>query len=246
MSVAPTSIQQPHEHHRYRRALIVILALIAAAVAIGLLFQFDVFGGSSTSTTTAEGSGVAATQTRNVASFQGVELAGSNDVVVRVGEKQSVVVSADDNLIHRVTTEVQQGTLVIAQTPGNFTTKSPMRVVVSVPTLHALTLSGSGNVVVSDIKSQSLRVMLSGSGNLTGDGRATRFAATVSGSGNVLFQRLIANDVNAVVSGSGDILVTATKRLDASVPGSGAILYSGNPSNVTKSVTGSGTITAKP
>jgi hypothetical protein len=245
MTVAPTSIQSPREHHRFRWLLIVVLALGAAAVAVGLLFQFDVFGSSSTSTSTVEGSGVAATQTRHVAPFQRVELAGSNNVVIRVRQKQSVVVRADDNLIARVTTEVQQGTLVVGQTPGSYASKSPMSVEVSVPSLDSLTLSGSGNVVVSDIKAQSLRIMLSGSGNLTGAGSATQLDATVSGSGNILFERLLASDVHAVVSGSGDIFVTATKSLDASVPGSGAILYSGNPANVTKSVTGSGTITAK-
>jgi hypothetical protein len=45
------------------------------------------------------------------------------------------------------------------------------------------------------------------------------------------------------VSGSGSIFVTATKSLDASVSGSGAILYVGSPKQVTKSVTGSGAIT---
>jgi hypothetical protein len=45
------------------------------------------------------------------------------------------------------------------------------------------------------------------------------------------------------VSGSGSIFVTATKRLDASVSGSGAILYAGSPPNVTSNITGSGAIT---
>jgi len=37
--------------------------------------------------------------------------------------------------------------------------------------------------------------------------------------------------------------VTATTRVDASVPGSGAIIYGGSPPQVTTSVTGSGAIT---
>ena len=169
----------------------------------------DVFGGSSNSTV--EGSGVPATQARDVAAFNSVELAGSNNVVIRVGEKQSVVVRADDNLLDRVTTEVQSGKLVIANTPGSFTTKSPMSVEVNVPTLNALTLSGSGNIVVSGIEAESLKVTLPGSGTLTGSGTATRLDVTVSGSGTVQFTRLVANDVRAVVSGSGSIFITATK-----------------------------------
>jgi hypothetical protein len=220
--------------------LVAIFAFLLGGTAVAVLYQFDVFEGSSSSN---EGSGVAAAETRNVATFNSVELAGSNNVVIRVGEKQSVVVRADDNLLDRVTTEVRSGKLVIANLPGSFTTKSPMSVAVNVPTLDALTLTGSGNIVVDGIEAENLEVTLPGSGTLTGSGTATQLEVTVSGSGTVQFTRLVANDVRAIVSGSGSILITATKSLDASVSGSGAILYAGDPQDVTKSVTGTGAIT---
>ena len=241
MTVAPTSVHSGRERHRSWWVLVAILALLVAGLAVALLYRLDVLGGSSGSTN--EGSGVAATQTRDVPAFSRVELAGSNNVVVRVGEKQSVVVSADDNLLNRVTTEVRSGKLVIANTPGSFETSSPMSVEVAVPTLTALTLTGSGNILVDGIEAESLEVTLPGSGMLTGSGTATRLGVTVSGSGTVQFTRVVADDVRAVVSGSGSIFVTATESLDASVSGDGAILYAGNPQNVTKSVTGSGAIT---
>jgi hypothetical protein len=243
MTVAPTSVHPGREQHRSRWVLVAILAFLLGGLTVALLYEFDVFGGSSTSTTATEGSGVPATQARDVAAFNSVELAGSNNVVIRVGEKQSVLVRADDNLLDRVTTEVHSGNLVIANTSGSFTTKSPMSVEVSVPTLTALTLTGSGNIVVDGIEAESLKVTLPGSGTFSGSGTATRLDVTVSGSGTVQFTRLVANDVRAAVSGSGSIFVTATKTLDASVSGSGAILYTGNPQNVAKSVTGSGAIT---
>jgi hypothetical protein len=221
--------------------LVAILAFLLGGLAVALLYQFDVFGGSSNSAT--EGSGVAATQARHVAAFHSVELAGANNVVIRVGEKQSVVVKADDNLLDRVTTEVHSGKLVIGNTPGSLTTKSPMSVEVAVPALNALMLTGSGNIVVDGVETESLKVALPGSGTLTGSGTARRLDVTVSGSGTVQFTQLVADDVRAVVSGSGSIFLTTTKSLDASVSGSGAILYTGNPQNVTKSVTGTGAIT---
>jgi hypothetical protein len=138
---------------------------------------------------------------------------------------------------------VQSGQLVIANIPGSLTTKSPMSVEVNVPTLNALKLTGSGNIVVNGIETESLKVTLPGNGTLTGTGTVKRLDVTVSGSGTVQFTRLIANDVQAVVSGSGSIFITATKSLDASVSGEGAILYVGNPQDVTKSVTGTGAIT---
>jgi hypothetical protein len=241
MTVAPTSIHPGREHHRSRWLLVAILAFLLGGVTVALLYESDRVGGSSNSTT--EGSGVPAAQTRDVAAFKSVELAGSNNVLIRAGKKQSVVVRGDDNLLDRVTTEVQSGTLVIANTPGSFSTRSPMGVEVEVPTLTALTLSGSGNLVVDGIEAQSLEVALPGSGTLTGSGTVTQLDVTVGGSGTIQFTRLAAKEVRAVVSGSGSIFITATETLDASVSGSGAILYAGNPQELTKSVTGTGAIT---
>lgn len=244
MSVAPASAHPGREQHRSRWMLVAILAFLLGGLTVALLYHFDVLGDSSDPGASAnEGSGIPATQVRDVAAFGSVDLAGSNNVVIRVGEKQSVVVKADDNLLDRVTTEVRSGTLVIANTPGSFTTKSPMSVEIGVPSLDTLTLSGSGNIVVGGIDADSLEVSLPGSGTLTGSGTATRLGITVGGSGVVQFTRLVANDVRAVVSGSGSIFVTATKSLDASVSGSGAIVYTGSPQDVTKNVTGSGAVT---
>lgn len=241
MTVAPASARPGREPQRSHWVLVAILAFLLGGVAVALLYQLDVFEGSSSSTI--DGSGVPATQARAVGEFTGVELGGSNNVVIRVGEEQSVVVKADDNLVDRVTTEVQSGTLVIANTPGSFSTKSPMSVEVSVPTLDTLQLTGSGNIVVDGIQTESLTVDLPGSGTLTGSGTATHLEVTVGGSGTVQFTRLVADDVRAVVSGSGSIFVTATESLDGSVSGSGAILYTGNPPDVTRNVTGTGAIT---
>lgn len=243
MTVAPTSVQPRGEHHRSRWVLVAVLAFLLGGLAVALLYQFDVFGSSSSSRH--EGSGVAATQTRKVAAFSSVELAGGNNVVIRVGEKQSVVVKADDNLLNRVTTHVRSGALVIGNTSGSLAAKTPMSVEVGVPSLNAVALTGAGNILVSGIKTQSLTVTLPGAGNLFGSGTATSLDITVSGVGNARFTQLDAGNVHAVMSGSGAIFVTATKSLDASVPGSGTITYAGNPQEVTKSVTGSGAITGR-
>jgi hypothetical protein len=58
-------------------------------------------GDSSTLGNNVRGSGVEATQSRDLHSFASVDLAGTNNVAVHVGDKQSVVVHADDNLIGR-------------------------------------------------------------------------------------------------------------------------------------------------
>ena len=229
-----------HRQHD-SRWLIAILAFVLGGIAVGLLYHPGLLGGPSSHTE--EGSGLAATQVRHVGAFSAVELAGANNVVIHVGKSRSVVVRADDNLLDRVTTRVESGRLVVGNTPGSFESRTPMRVDVTVPVLDAVTLAGAGNIVFGGVDAPNLKLRLSGAGMLTGSGTATRLDVGVGGSGTVLLTRLVASDVRAVVSGSGTIFVTATDSLAASVSGTGSILYGGKPRHVTKTVTGTGSVT---
>jgi hypothetical protein len=187
------------------------------------------------------GSGVAATETRHLPAFDGIELDGANDVVVHVGGAQSVVVRGDDNLVGRVTTRVSGDRLVIGTT-GTFRTASPMRVDVRVPELTAASLSGAGNVTLRGVEAPRLDVRLSGSGALRASGAVTRLDVELAGSGDVQLGRLVARDVSAGISGTGRIVVHARRRLDASVRGVGTIVYSGDPAHVKTSVSGVGAV----
>jgi len=235
MSVAqaPTSRRQPAVIH---------LVIVLAALAILLLVGWRLFGGSSGSGVTV-GSGVPATETRTLPPFERVELAGANNVSVRVGGEQSVVVHADDNLIDRVLTDVDGGRLVIDNESGSYTPSTEMRVDVTVQSLDDVTLSGSGKIAVTDVAADDLTVTLSGSGALDASGTADRLEVSLSGSGDARLGSLVTRDARAVVSGSGRIALNVTDSLDASVPGSGAITYSGEPEHVTTSVTGAGVVT---
>ena len=160
-------------------ALVVALVavLVLAAVVVAVLTR----GGSSGSGV--QGSGVAATQSRVLATFSRLDLAGSNDVTVAVGRRQSVVVRADSNLMRYVTTRVVAGTLVIGTT-GSFTIRSPMSVEVSVPSLAAVALSGSGKISVTGIEAPRLTVTLPGSGAIIYSGNP-QVTSSVTGSGAV-------------------------------------------------------------
>jgi hypothetical protein len=176
-----------------------------------------------------------------VAAFHGLNLAGANNVTVVVGRPQSVVVRADNNLLSHVTTQVTDGTLVIGNS-GNFSTRTPMSVDVSVPALTALALTGSGQITVTGISTPQLTVSVDGSGLLTASGTTTRLNVSLPGSGQAQLFQLAAEHVRAVLAGSGLIQVAPTASLDASVQGTGAIFYSGNPPQVTTSITGTGAV----
>jgi len=237
-TAAPHRSGRPERHRHALQIVPLVAALILAGIGVTLLVRG---GGSSSSGV--QGSGVPATQTRAVAGFSSLDLAGASDVTVVVGGPRSVVVRADSNLISHVTTRVAAGTLVIGET-GSFTTRSPMSVAVRVPSLTALNLSGAGKITVTGISGPRLTVTVSGTGVLSATGTVTRLDVTVSGAGLAQLSQLTARDVHAVVTGSGLIQVTAMASLAAAVPGTGSIMYGGSPAQVTTSITGTGTVVA--
>lgn len=241
MTTAPTRIPRGHAPRRISVVLLATLATLAATGAV-LLARHD--GGSSSNATNGiEGSGVAVTVTRHVPAFRAVDLAGSNNVTVHVGRRRMVVVRADANLVTRVTTTVRAGELVVGN-HGSFTTKAPMNVEVTVPRLDMATLSGSGVVTVVGVQTSRFTARLPGAGALTVTGKVGQLDADLGGFGDVRLQGLEARDAVASVSGSGRLQVRALRSLRASVSGTGAIVYSGNPRTVTRSVTGTGSIAA--
>ena len=236
-----TAVTTPAHRHQLRRPTWLMWLLAGAvigAVAVAVVVAVD------HRNDTLRGSGVPAEQARAVPVFSGVELAGSNIVTVRVGRPRSVIVRADDNLLSHVTTTVRSGRLVIA-TPGSFSTRTPMRVTVTTPSFDTVALTGSGILSAQNVPAKTLTVTLTGSGVLRASGTADRVVATLGGSGVEALGGVVARDAHAVVTGSGRIDVTVKGTLDASILGTGAIVYGGNPKHVTTGVTGNGAITPR-
>jgi hypothetical protein len=239
MSTTPTPIHPSRRPEHLQRTAAVIAALLIAAILSTVLVDRVFFPATNPPGT---GSGVATTQTRSLPPFGDVDLAGTSNVIVRVGPRQSVIVHADSNLVSRITTQVHSGSLVIGTTPGTLNARSPTFVQVNVPSLKAITLHGSGNITVSGINSPSIVAAIPGSGTITAGGTTTQLNVTISGTGTAFLDRLNARDVTASTSGSGSIMLTATRSLTATVTGTGTILYSGNPRHLTTSDSGTGTV----
>jgi hypothetical protein len=189
-----------------------------------------------------DGSGNSKTESRAVASFSKIDLAGSPDVDVVIGPTTSVAVSADDNLLPFIETTVDGETLKI-KSKHSYRTRLGVTVSVTVPSLHGASVSGSGNIHVAGLKVGALDATVAGSGNVTLAGAVDQLRARIVGSGDVQAGNLAAKNVRVSVTGSGDALIRATDELDASVTGSGNVRYSGAPPRqVRKHVTGSGDI----
>ena len=241
MTIAPTPLGQRPGTVRVRNGI--VFALAAIGVVFALLYAVRADGPSTSAVLV--GSGVPSVDTRSLPEFGDVEVAGSNNVTIRVGKQQSVSVHGDDNLVGGVTTGVESGALIIGNERASLVSRSPMKIEVTMPSLTVLTLSGSGTVTVTGLDELDVTVMLSGSGRVRAKGSTYKLTVAVTGSGQAELSQLVADDAVAVVAGSGEISVTATDSLVAAVPGMGSIVYGGNPSDVTTAVTGIGTITPR-
>jgi hypothetical protein len=233
-----THASRPGRLRWWIAAAVALVVVAALAFAAGRIWDDD---STATTTTTLTGSGTSVSETRVLPPFNAIDLAGSNTVTVHVGGTQEVVVRGDENVVPHVTTEVHEGTLVIGA-DRSFQTTEPLTVEVTVPGLVDARLAGSGQVTVEGVDADVFGATLPGSGVLRVSGSTDRLDAELAGSGRLLLGDLTARDVNAVVSGSGDVRVRATETLDASITGSGRIVYAGDPAAVSTSVTGSGQV----
>lgn len=190
-----------------------------------------------------EGSGVEASETRELGDFSKIELSGEANVVVTIGDPQSVIVRADDNLLADVETEVNDDTLEISEPSlTDLEPRAGLTVEVTVPELQEVEVSGSGDLSVDGVLGELFRVEVSGAGNVEASGEVERVEAEVSGAGDVQLAELVAREATAEVSGAGDIHVHATESLVAEVSGAGDIRYSGDPADLETDVSGAGDI----
>lgn len=220
--------------------------LLVHAAACGLLPLLAAcvitVGGSSCSLTSIQGSGVEATQAREVPAFTKVHLSGSGDLRAAVGAPQQPLrVTCDDNLLQYVTTEVRGDTLHIGMQPGSYSFRRDLVVELSAPMLEAVSISGSGSAEVDGLSGEVFAATISGSGDVTARGSVERLSVSVSGSGSMALAGLRARTAQVQVSGSGDVRVDVSEELAVQVSGSGDVRYSGNP-RLLSNISGSGSV----
>ncbi len=194
-----------------------------------------------------EGSGVALTETRDVASFKRIRLEGSTDVQVVVGAAtQSLTITLDDNLMELLQTEVVNGTLVISE-KEKFRSKlvelmGAGLIEIEVPALDGLEIVGMGDATVIGIAGALFELDVQGMSDVMLAGKTEDLFITVDGMGDVDASELVSSRAKVSLSGSGDIDVHATESLDATVEGMGDVTYSGDPGDVKTDVDGMGSV----
>ena len=226
------------------------LALGACTVDIGT-WTSDDLGGPQTS------------EDRPIAGVVAVDLTTSGDLTVTLGSAPALTVTAPEDALPHLTSEVRDGVLELGiDRSGGIRGSITYELVVT--DLSAVTVAGSGNVRadaaagdrldvavsgsgelrIDAVDVTDLTVTVSGSGDVTLAGEAGHQAVVVAGSGTYRGDDLTSATTDVEVAGSGDAVLTVTDTLTAAVAGSGSVRHGGG-AHVVSQVSGSGSVTER-
>ena len=235
---------------------------ISLAIISFLLIAIAVFLGSCGGVVV--GSGNVKTETRDVRNFNRISLDGVGNLLIKQGDKESIKIEAEDNILPQIITAVNNGQLDIsfkrAGFPIRLVPSKPINFFVTVKNLNGIDLSGVANIKEAKIKTDTMDLSTSGSSDVTLNieaneltsrssgstkfnmsGTVDRQQVDISGSGTYSAADLASQDCGVTISGSGSCTVRASGTLDVRISGSGEVSYIGNPS-VAQSISGSGTV----
>lgn len=212
---------------------------------------------------TVRGTGDMGAEEREISGFSAVELSGIGNVIVEVGEKETLRIEAEKNLLPYLESEVEDGTLVLSAregvnvipTQGIFyylTVRELQEISVSglgnvnaqrlEGTETALTVSGSGSIDIEELYAKDLDVQISGLGDLTvGGGEVADQKIEIAGGGAYNASEMASEVTSVSISGLGTANVWARDALDVEINGGGSVNYVGRP-QVTQSISGLGEV----
>jgi hypothetical protein len=179
---------------------------------------------------TAVGSGILVTESRPVQGFTGVVVSGAGRVVIEQTGIESLQVTAEDDVMPFVSTEVRGGRLFLGFEPG--VSVSPTRGVeyrVSVAELTEIEATGASRVEILHVDTPELTTRLVGASIYTAAGIATDHSLELIGASRCDAADLASHTVTAHLSGASYGLVRARDRLVVRASGASTLEYFGNP-----------------
>jgi len=241
-----------------KKAIIIIAIVAAVAVTCTVLILRGWPGGLI-------GSGNLETEVYAFTDFTKVEIGSAFEFEVKQSGSYSINVTADDNVIDYVRVSQIGQTLKIRLVTVPALWSATLRVSLTMPQLHDLTISGASRGTVSGFSSaEDLDISVSGASRLTGDitagdvefdisgastiqleGSADDIFANVSGASQFNLDNFTVDNADINFSGASSGTVNLDGRLDADLSGASRLWYIGEPTMGTINTSGASTISKK-
>ncbi len=197
---------------------------------------------------------------RTPSSFHSISLDVPAELRISQSQETKVTLEGSANILDLIEAESYNGHLKIGSKQC-FNTGTPLKILVSLPTLQYLGINGSGvatsfgNLQLQEVElkisgsgeislplvAQKIEATIAGSGDISLRGQSKRVEVSISGSGDFDGKELLSEEGEVHISGSGNVVIHSKKRLQTSISGSGSVRYLGQP-KLKVSTRGSGTV----
>ena len=176
---------------------------IRMAVSAVLLVLVGVLAGC------VQGQGPVTSETRGVGAFSRIEASSGIRVVVRIGPSEAVEVTAHENLLPLIATDLRGDTLNI-EASEDFTTLEPVTVTVVVPALDGVTLSGGSQAVIDGLDAESLELRIGGGAQVTAAGSVGSVTLHADGGAAASLEDLSVRVATVSMDGGATATLTAS------------------------------------
>lgn len=213
---------------------------------LAALIPLAACGNGSDDTPGITGTGSGGARSYAVADFSGVELAGSDNVDVRVGAGFSVRAEGDPKQLERLRIRKIGEKLQIdrrKEAGFHWSKGDAVKIHVTMPRIASAGVSGSGDMTVDRIEGQKFdasvagsgklalaalavdaaEMNIAGSGTLQAAGQAKRLEVNIAGSGDIDAPQLAAASADVSIAGSGNVRAAVNGPAEISMMGSGDV-----------------------
>ncbi len=223
-----------------------------------LLFLTTIFAISACNSNCIKGSGTSKTEDRSISDFSKIEFGGNIKLTVYQDGNTSMNITADDNILKEIKTNVDGDVLKI-EMKGSYCDLQPIEIVVHTKKLEGIDASGSAEIIsATSINSDNFDLELSGNSKINLDlitgrlntktsgsaeinlkGQAREHNLDMSGSTQLFAFDLVVGDYNIESSGSSNCKINVLNTLNVKSSGASDIQYKGNPKSVNNDKSGS-------
>jgi hypothetical protein len=210
------------------------------------------------------GSGEIASETRTFAGITGVALATSGNLTIELGEEESLLIEADDNLLPYIKTDIHDGALTIGNRPEMILKPSQeIRYVLTVRSLESIAVLSLGSIIAPALQADHFLVEINSTGKIAiaslntkslevtivsiGDveirgGQVESQQVTIASTGTYTAGDMRSQNAEISIKSSGGATIWVTDHLDVNIKSNGDVYYYGSP-DVSLETASSGKVT---
>ena len=197
---------------------------------------------------------------RDVKNFTSIKIRTIANVEISQSDEESVIIEALPSSINKIKTELNDETLVVGYTWLGYLWPRKINVYIKVKKLNGIYLYGAGEVKSELIKTDKIKLQISGAGNiimtieskemdakifgagsLVLSGSTDQESIRISGAGDLNAEEFKAREARITISGAGSARINVEQKLDVRISGAGDVYYRGNP-QITQRISGAGKI----